>query len=185
MKSLQIIILLICISFCGYSQVEEHEHKEDTHEYEEDKGEKSHAHFEHNSFSTGLGTAFSTAKETLGINGRAYYNIGHHICFGPEVSYFNGREKDLLDFNLVGHYIFETKLAGIYPLIGLNYSIENEEIINEEGEEEQESIDAIGIKFGAGAHRNFGKFTVFVEYSRVQSELKDNFFAVGAFFTFK
>lgn len=186
MKKIQIIIVLIlATSFSIYAQEENHK---DSHEAVKEHSESgaevddSHAHFDQHSISTGIGTAISTELETLGINGRAYYNLNHRICFGPEFSYFKKGETELLDFNLVAHYIFETKIVGFYPLIGLNYTIEKEEL---EITNDEDTVTAFGLKVGVGAHRNFGNLTVFLEYSRVQSELADNFIATGVFYTFK
>jgi hypothetical protein len=145
-------------------------------ENEGEEVEDHHCLFKKNSISLGLGASYSFHFDGIGINSRVYYNLGHHICFGPEFSFFKAGELDVYDFNLIIHYIFETKLVGIYPLIGANYTIEKEP---------HESEEAFGVIFGAGLHRNFGLFTVFAEYGHVQSRLKDDFVTVGAMLTIK
>lgn len=137
-----------------------------------------HCFFEDTAILTGLGLAYSPDLETFGVSAGAFYVIHEKVFFGPEVSYFNANNKEVLDLNLVGHYIFETKLFGIYPLIGANYTIEEEE--GEHSESEQK--EAFGLIYGVGLHRNFGKWTTFIEYSRVESELPDQFITVGLMF---
>ncbi len=140
------------------------------------EAEGHHCLFKKNSISLGLGAPYSFHFNGVGINARVYYNIGENICFGPEFSYFKTGELDVYDFNLIAHYIFETKLVGIYPLIGANYTIEKAP---------HESEEAFGAILGIGLHRNFGPFTVFAEYGHVQSRLKDDFVTVGAMFTIR
>ena len=109
-----------------------------------------------------------------------YYNIGEQICFGPEYSYFRNDEYEIVDFNFLGHYIFETKLVGIYPLFGANYTAETDRTgLVEETEE------SFGLVFGAGVHRNFKKVVVFAEYSRVELGIDDQFLTVGLMYFLK
>lgn len=145
----------------------------ETEAKEEGSTESKHHHclFKRNSVSIGVGGTYSIPLEAAGINTRVYYNIGEHICFGPEFSFFKKGELEVLDFNFIGHYVFETELVGIYPLVGMNYTIENHA---------HESESAFGAVFGGGLHRNFGAITIFTEYSHVQSELRDDFVTVGA-----
>ena len=146
---------------------------------ESDNNSKSSDEFEHHclieekSFTIGLGAIYSLEKELLGVNSRFYYNIGEHICFGPEVSLIKNEVISIYDIDLVAHYIFETKWVGIYPLLGANYTYKKERGHSEE---------ALGVVFGAGVHRNFNNIVVFGEYSRVQSELSDDFIALGLMF---
>jgi hypothetical protein len=135
-----------------------------------------HCLFKRNSISIGVGGTYSIPLSASGVNTRAYYNIGEHICFGPEFSFFRKEELKVLDFNIIGHYVFETKLVGIYPLIGMNYTIEKDT---------HESESALGVVFGGGFHRNLGLFTVFAEFSHVESHLRDDFITVGAMINIK
>lgn len=126
-------------------------------------------------FTIALSAPYSFKSSSLGINSRFYYNISNKICFGPEFSYFKKDEFSVLDFNFVGHYIFEYKSIGFYPLAGLNYTIENELLVTEK---------EFGVVFGAGLHKRFNKLFVFGEYSHVQSRLKDSFVTVGIMYSF-
>ena len=135
-----------------------------------------HCFLPERSFSFGLGLPYSFNAEGVGINSRLYYNIGHSLCFGPEFSYFKTDELEIMDIDFIVHYIFETPITGIYPLAGVNYTLEEAH-----GHEEK----AAGLVFGAGLHRNFYKLTLFAEYAHVQSDLADDFITLGFMFTFK
>ena len=159
------ILLFAILPLGSYAQTKE-ENEESNH----------HCLFEEKSVTVGLGTSYSLNLETIGINSRVYYNLGEHICFGPEFSFFKKDEEKVYDIDIIGHYIFETKLAGLYPLIGLNYTIE---------ESTHHTEKEFGVVFGAGAHRNFNKITVFAEYAHVESDLKDDFITIGLMLNFK
>lgn len=135
-----------------------------------------HCYFEERSFSVGGSVPYSFHAASPGVNARLYYNIGEAICFGPEFSYFQTEEASIQDFNFIGHYIFETKWTGIYPLLGVNYTIENED---------HHSAKAWGLAIGGGLHRNFHRFTLFAEYAHVQSDLKDDFVSLGCLFNLR
>ncbi len=141
-----------------------------------------HSNLTENSISIGLGIPYSFEINTVGANIRAYYNIGESICFGTEFSFFKNGEYQIVDFDFIGHYIFETRWVGIYPLIGANFTIERMEHSSGLNNETNESL---GIVFGAGLHRNFKKITLFTEYSRVELGIEDQFFTVGVMYTFK
>jgi len=128
-----------------------------------------------NSFTAAIGLPYSFHLKSLGINTRLYYNIGEHICFGPEVSFFKKNETSILELNFVGHYIFEIKHIGVYPLLGINYTIEKESFFKEE---------ELGLVVGVGAHKNFNKIMLFVEYSHIESHLKDDFATIGLMYHF-
>lgn len=136
-----------------------------------------HCYFEENSMSIGIGLPYSPDLKMTGINGRLYYNIGEQICFGPEVSFFKNSEIKVVDLNFVGHYIFETSWFGVFPLAGANYTIEKKT--------EHEKESAFGLVYGVGIHRNFRRITVAAEYTRVASELPDQFITVALLYTFK
>ncbi len=145
----------------------------------EKEGEFSHHCLnEERSLTIGLAGIYSNELESIGIHGRMYYNIGESICFGPEYSFIKTEEIEIVDFDFVGHYIFETPWVGIYPLVGVNYSVEEEL-------EHDETIAEVGLVFGAGIHRNFKNFTGFIEYSRVEYGIEDQFITFGLMYNFK
>ncbi|MFT4772127.1 MAG: hypothetical protein ACI9CP_001515 [Cryomorphaceae bacterium] len=137
-----------------------------------------HCKFEKSSLTFGLGAPFSLELSSAGVNLRMYYNLGEQICFGPEYSYFKNGDVEVVDFDIVGHYIFETKWFGLYPLVGGNYTVETEEHI------ETETIAELGMVFGGGIHRNIKGFTVFAEYSRVEFGIEDQFATFGLMYSF-
>lgn len=157
--------LLVLLALIGVAQ-----HGED------EDWEHHHSFFNSHSFSFGLGSAYSFHAEALGINSRIYYNPTKEICFGPELSYVEKGSASILDLNFIGHYVIETPLFGVYPLTGGNYTRETHEGASE---------DAFGIALGGGMHRNFKAWTIFVEYSHIFSQLKDDFISVGVFYTIK
>ncbi len=134
-----------------------------------------HCHFPERSLTVGMGAPFAFHLANPGINFRMYYNMDEKICFGPEYAYFKSGTKEVIDFDFVGHYIFETRLVGIYPLIGANYTVEKD----------LETSDGFGVVFGIGIHRNFGKLTVFSEYSRVELGVEDQFVTAGMMLNFR
>ena len=129
-----------------------------------------HCYYPESSFTLGIGATYSIKLNAVGVNARVYYNIDENWCVGPEFSYVNNGESMLYDMSLIAHYIIETSLVGIYPVIGLNYSLEGGN---------HESIGAFGVVFGGGVHRNFNKLTVFTEYTHIQSKLQDDFVSLG------
>ena len=140
------------------------------------KNVNHHCLFEENSFTIGLGATYSFQLEGMGVNSRLYYNVGEHVCFGSEFSYLKKGEESIYDISLIGHYIFETKLVGIYPVLGANYTKESDE---------HESEEAFGAVFGGGIHRNFGKLTAFTEYTHIESTLRDDFVTLGLMINLK
>ena len=127
--------------------------------------------FQRASLVGGLGATYSRELQSPGLNSRFYYNINKRLCLGPELSYLRAKESKLMDANLVLHCIFETKWLGIYPLVGLNYSRDTKT----NGMEDS----GFGSLWGAGIHRNFRKLTFFVEYSFIESKLRDQFLTFG------
>lgn len=177
MKNNISVILLLLISVLSFSQ-EEKEHEEHKEGVEKENEEEfgHHALLEERSFTFGLGVPYSFVLDAPGINSRFYYNIGEQICLGPEFSYFKKDEEAIYDMNFIGHYIFETKIAGVYPLAGVNYTIETSEY---------ETERAFGLVAGAGLHRSFNRIMLFAEYSHVFSELHDDFATLGVMYHFK
>ena len=70
---------------------------------------------------------------------------------------------------------------GVYPVVGLNYSQEKEEY-TDTGEEE--TLKKWGANLGIGTHYAVNKFTVFLEYDHLFSNLSQNTFILGVFYTF-
>lgn len=141
-----------------------------------------HCLYPESSFTIGASAIYGLDFKGAGINGRLYYNMTERFCFGPEFSYLSASDKSLTDINLIAHYIFDIKGIGLYPLGGINYSIENE--IN--ALQGKETIEAWGIVSGAGLHRNFKRFTVFAEYSHHFVNIHDDadFLNLGMLFMF-
>ncbi len=149
----------------GQESAEETEHEE-----------AHHCYFHERSVSLGLALPYSFHLETIGINSRVYYNLGENLCVGPEFAYFSQGDHKTYDFNIVGHYIIETPIVGIFPALGLNYTME---------QDARHQSNALGMIYGAGIHRNFGMVTTFAEYVRTISQLEDSFVNVGLMYTFK
>lgn len=152
-------------------------------EHAESKGQKHKAEPENfllqeRSYSIGIGLPRSTELKALGINARGYYNIGEQFCFGPELFYIDGGKTEVFDVDLIAHYIFNTPLVGIFPVVGGNYTLEWE---TEHDEMHREN--AFGVTYGLGVHRHFGNFTVFGEYTRVANKFGDSFVTVGLLYT--
>lgn len=135
-------------------------------------------------YSIGLATAYGNDIETVGYQIRAYYNVDHKTCFGPEFTYFPetthtvaGEQVDvsLTEYNFNGHHhlYFGLEHLGIYPLGGLNYSIEKI------GEEEE---TAFGFNIGAGLHYSKKKWTFFSEVIHLTGDLSEETFVFGIFY---
>jgi len=172
LKIIGMLLFICCATISGIAQegIEE-DGKEEVFEH--------HCHFEERSLTVGLGAPYSIEIESVGVNLRMYYNIGEKICFGPEYSYFKNDAFEIVDFDFIGHYIFETKFAGIYPLLGVNYTVETERELIEEVKE------SAGAVYGIGMHRNFSDITFFVEYSRVESGIDDQFITGGIMYSLR
>jgi hypothetical protein len=138
--------------------------------------EYHHCLVEENSYTLGFGVPYSFELSAVGFNTRFYHNSGEAFCFGPEFSFFKNEEAEIWDIDFVVHYIIETPWLGIYPVAGINYTKETDELKSE---------DALGFLWGAGMHRNFKKFTLFAEYTRVESQLRDHFITTGLMYRFK
>ena len=161
MKFIAILILALSLAIPCFGQ-EHHQEEEFEH----------HCEFEEGSLTLAIGAPYSFEIESVGVNFRMYYNIGEKICFGPEYSYFRNEEYEIVDFDFIVHYIFETHLVGIYPLFGGNYTVEVDRI-------DEETEEAFGVVYGAGIHRNFSNWTIFAEYSRIELGIDDQFVTVG------
>lgn len=136
----------------------------------------------------GLGPSLEIEESLVGINGRLFYGINESFCFGPEVTFFPKQEINdqyklsIIDLNVNGHYIFEIiPKLGVYPLSGINYTIETEYLITQS--EENESKVAIGWNYGLGAHYDFGSLFAFAEFKGITGELHDEFITIGIIFS--
>jgi hypothetical protein len=136
-------------------------------------------------YSIGLATAYGNEVETFGYQLRAYYNVDHKTCFGPEFTYFpktteliGGQKVDvsLTEYNFNGHHhlYFGLEHLGIYPLGGFNYSIEKV------GDEQE---TALGLNIGVGLHYSKKKWTFFTEVIHLTGDLSEETFVFGIFFT--
>ena len=141
-------------------------------------------------FVIGVGSSLELDENIFGANLRAYYGVNKQFCFGPEVSYFPFQDIDeeyqlsIVDLNFNGHYIFEINhKLGIYPLSGINYTIEKERLIDDKNQSNQ--VEELGLNYGLGLHYNFGHFYLFGEFKGIVGQLNDHFITVGAIFSIK
>ena len=150
----------------------------------------SHTSISQENFVAGVGPSLELDENIFGANFRTYYGVNKQFCFGPEVSYFPFQEIDeeyqlsIVDLNFNAHYIFEINHAiGIYPLSGINYTIEKERLIDDKNQSYQ--VDELGLNYGLGLHYNFGHFYLFGEFKGIVGQLNDHFITVGAIFSIK
>ncbi len=145
------------------------------------------------SLSAGGAFVYGDDIEEFGINFRSYYNLpDERFCFGPELTFFRDHEeehdgetltKSLWEVNLNGHFIFElSEKWGIYPLTGLNVSIESERSPDINGELTETKL---GLNLGGGIHRVAGPVVIFAEYDHLVSVLNQNTLTLGLFYTFE
>lgn len=146
-----------------------------------------------NSLSFGGGPTYTLLLDEPGLNARVYYNTGPHLCFGLEASRFRAHETwqgvfdyrtRIMDVNLNAHYVFHlSHKVGVYPVSGLNYTIENREVSRNEVLVETEDHSAFGFNLGGGTHAVFGNWIGFMEYQHVFSDLKDDIITLGVLYT--
>lgn len=137
----------------------------------------------------GVGATLELKDALYGVNGRLYYGVNEAFCFGPEVSYFpyqnidEDYEKSIVDLNINAHYIFElSERLGLYPLTGVNYTIETERLVDENNDSKEENN--FGLNYGAGLHYKFNNTFVFGEFKGVSGPLHAEFITVGVIFNF-
>ena len=135
----------------------------------------------------GGGPSLELDHDLLGINGRVFYGPNSQFCFGPEFTIFpykeiNGTyELNIIDLNINGHFVFELSDAlAVYPLSGINYTIENERLIanNENVERKSE----FGFNYGLGMHYNLNHFFMILEFKGIAGQLSDEFVTAGLIF---
>ena len=148
------------------------------------------------SFSLGGGIERNLTIDAFGGNLRAYYNVGDHFCIGPEFSAFlpktieredETEEIHVWEVNLNAHYIFELNhKLGVYPIIGLNYTREREEItlLNSTEAPEEETVTAWAANFGFGFHVPFDQVVPFAEYHFTTGKLQEHIVSIGVFYMF-
>jgi hypothetical protein len=128
----------------------------------------------------GVGGTYGTDIQQSAPNFRLYYGLNEHICFGPEYSYFptkshHNSDVQLSEYGFVAHYIFEVaEKAGLYPLVGLNYSVEKES-----HQEESITHDAFGASVGLGFHLMVKNVLPFAEYKFITGPLSQSTFSIG------
>jgi opacity protein-like surface antigen len=147
-------------------------------------------------FSFGAGAIYGDDIDQFGINSRAYINNNrHNMCVGPEFTYFFEKSENigdeqilinLYEINVNGHYVVEPfKNLGLYGLTGVNFSREREQIFHEGTLEEDKTVRSWGWNLGAGVHYQINhQWIAFTEYDHLFSELAQNSYAFGVFFTF-
>ncbi len=142
---------------------------------------------EGNSILIGLAPTLALEESLYGVNGRFYYGVNEAFCFGPEISYFpyqdSGHhfEKMIIDLNVNAHYIIElSEKIGLYPLSGINYTIEKERLLDDTNESEKE--EEFGINYGVGVHYRFNNFFVFSEFKGILGQLSAEFISAGVIF---
>lgn len=137
----------------------------------------------------GAGAVLELDEGLYGTNTRFFYGPNEQICFGPEISFFPYQEVNdaykisILDLNFNAHYIFELNdKLGIYPLTGINYTVEKEQLIAQNDETKKE--DEFGLNYGFGAHYNLNHFFVFSEFKGIVGPLSDEFITIGIIIPF-
>ncbi len=152
--------------------------------------------YSQSTYSVGLAGIYGDDIDDIGINARAYINSkDHRFCFGPEFSFFSNtsqtsnnlqKESELFELNFNAHYIFEiAKGLGVYPLTGMNFSHEKEEIFEGGLLEEKETANEFGWNIGGGVHYQlYANWLVFIEYDYLISELSQNSISGGIIYTF-
>lgn len=136
-------------------------------------------------YSIGAATTYGSKIESIGYQIRAYYNIKHATCFGPEFTHFpkttheiDGENVDisLTEYNFNGHHHFSfgLKNVGFYPLAGVNLSREKEN---------EHLTQAFGFNIGGGLHFSKKKWTVFTEFIHLTGDLSEQTALLGFFYT--
>lgn len=143
--------------------------------------------FSQQGFTVGIGGTIETTNELYGINTRVFYAINEHFCFGPEASFFPFQEideefeKSIVDLNINAHYIFEiAHELGIYPLSGINYTIEQERLI--ENNDASDKTQEIALNYGFGAHYKINNIFLFAEFKGIIGQLSAEFITAGVLF---
>ena len=114
----------------------------------------------------------------LGLNLRTHYIPNERMCIGLETNLFP-HEGELIERELTlnAHFFFEVeKVVSLYPLLGIGF---------EEVKEEGEWNGGWRALFGAGLHKNIGRFAPYAEYTFGAGFESQGIFIVGTFYTFR
>ena len=128
----------------------------------------------------GAGGTYGTEVKQVGLNARLYYGVNEQICFGPEFSYFptiqhHDESIQLNEYGFVVHYILEVKeRVGVYPLLGINYSVEKSEQLGLTHVQNE-----FGALLGGGMHLQVKNFMPFIEYKYITGNLSQSTFSLG------
>lgn len=151
------------------------------------------------SFSIGTAAVYGDDIKEAGINIRGMVQLNNPLGFVAEYTAFNEHNevskretesKRLWEINLNAEYnIHITKHFGIYPLVGLNFSAEQEdkEDFDSQGNlytkgnahSSHHEMNKVGLNLGGGLHYEIGHFEPFIEYGHLFSALRQNLFSVG------
>lgn len=133
----------------------------------------------------GAAGSYGSSIYQVAPNFRLYYGATEQLCFGPEYTFYQRKidesEKVTLDeIGFVVHYIFELKeKVGIYPVLGVNYSIEKE--IEHAHLAHQKK--AFGASIGAGMHLSIKNFMPFAEYKYITGALRQHTISAGLIYS--
>ena len=117
----------------------------------------------------------------LGFNLRTHYIPNERWCIGLETNLFPEHgELVEKEFTLNAHFFIELgeEFVSLYPLLGVGY-----EEIKKEGEDSFEG--GWRALFGAGFHKNVGRFAPYAEYIYGAGFESQGIFIVGTFYTIK
>lgn len=128
----------------------------------------------------GLGAAFGSDIEQVGIQGDLHYRFTNRPAFqigGSLVYYFPEDNFHFLEANLNGAYIFyDEYMFKSYVYTGVNLARSELKYENASGS----AIDrAIGLNLGVGAEYDFGSLLAFGDLKYVVGELDQAVFTIG------
>lgn len=126
----------------------------------------------------GLGAAFASEIEQVGIQGDLHYRLPNTpaIQFGGGLAYYFPKDdREFLEANLNGAYIFYDKyMFKSYLYTGLHLSR------LEQNHSNGSSLDrTIGLNLGLGAEYDFGSLLAFGDLKYVFSETNQPIFSIG------
>lgn len=132
----------------------------------------------HAQVKAGLGAAFASEVEQVGIQGDLHYRLPNTpaIQFGGGLAYYFPKEdREFMEANLNGAYIFYDKyMFKSYLYTGLHLAR------LEQNHSNGSSIDrTIGLNIGLGAEYDFGSLLAFGDLKYVVSEIDQPVFSIG------
>ena len=126
----------------------------------------------------GVGAAFASEIEQVGIQGDLHYRFQNMPAIqigGGMVYYFPKDDRDFLEANLNGSYIFYDEfMFKSYLYTGLYLSRLEQKYINASTTDR-----AIGLNIGLGAEYDFGGLLAFGDLKYVLSEIDQPVFSIG------